>query len=89
MEKKRKSKKADSKQQLFKYKKQRKKVCMLCIDKKELIDYKNISKLKKFVSERGKILSSKLTGCCAKHQRQITRAVKVARGLALLPYVVK
>lgn len=89
MEKKQKPKKADPKQQFFKYKKPKKKMCMFCVDKKEVVDYKNVSKLKKFISERGKILSSKSTGCCAKHQRQITRAIKRARGLALLPYVVK
>lgn len=82
-------KKNDSKYQQPKYRKQRRKICPVCSDQKDPIDYKNISRLRKFISDRGKILSSKTTGCCAKHQRQVTRAIKIARGIALLPYVVK
>ncbi len=66
--------------------KARKKVCAFCVDKIQLIDYKDISKLRKFVSERGKILPRRITGNCAKHQRQLTTAVKRARQIALLPY---
>ncbi|WP_026895387.1 30S ribosomal protein S18 [Clostridiisalibacter paucivorans] len=64
----------------------RKKVCNFCVDKVNHIDYKDINKLKKYVTERGKILPRRITGNCAKHQRQLTRAVKRARNIALLPY---
>lgn len=63
----------------------RKKVCQFCVEKGE-IDYKDITKLKKFVSERSKILPRRVTGTCAKHQRELTTAIKRARHLALLPY---
>lgn len=66
--------------------KARRKVCAFCVDKITLIDYKDISKLRKFVSERGKILPRRISGNCAKHQRQLTSAVKRARQIALLPY---
>ncbi|MBQ8983827.1 MAG: 30S ribosomal protein S18 [Lachnospiraceae bacterium] len=65
----------------------RKKVCAFCADKSAVIDYKDTNRLKKFVSERGKILPRRLTGTCAKHQRAITVAIKRARHLALMPYV--
>ena len=65
----------------------RKKVCQFCADKSEVIDYKDVEKLKKFVTERGKILPKRITGTCAKHQRELTTAVKRARIVALLPYV--
>ncbi len=65
----------------------RKKVCMLCADKIEELDYKDVVRLKKFISERSKILPRRVTGTCAKHQRQVTVAVKRARQIALLPYV--
>lgn len=64
----------------------KKKICGFCVDKVTDIDYKDISKLKKFVSERGKILPRRISGNCAKHQRQMTIAVKRARHIALLPY---
>ena len=64
----------------------KKKVCSLCVDKVESIDYKDVSKLRKFVSERGKILPRRISGNCAKHQRQLTIAVKRARNIALLPF---
>ena len=63
----------------------RKKVCVFC-GKDNVIDYKDTAKLKKYVSERGKILPRRVTGTCAKHQREITVAIKRARHLALLPY---
>ena len=66
----------------------KKKVCMYCADKNLVIDYKDTDKLKKFVSEKGKILPRRVTGLCAKHQREVTTAVKRARHLALLPYTV-
>lgn len=65
----------------------RKKVCQFCAEKIEHIDYKDTARLRKFVSERSKILPRRITGTCAKHQRQVTIAVKRARQIALLPYV--
>ena len=65
----------------------RKKVCQFCADKTETIDYKDTEKLRKFITERGKILPRRVTGTCAIHQRDITTAVKRARIVALLPYV--
>ncbi|MCI8700515.1 MAG: 30S ribosomal protein S18 [Clostridia bacterium] len=69
-----------------KFRKQRKKVCVLCSDKDFNLDYKNIEQLKKFVNEKGKILPRRTTGACAKHQRDITLAIKRARHIAILPY---
>jgi small subunit ribosomal protein S18 len=66
--------------------KPRKRVCNFCVDKVEHIDYKDINKLKKYVTERGKILPRRISGNCAKHQRELTRAIKRARQIALLPY---
>ncbi|MFA5658226.1 MAG: 30S ribosomal protein S18 [Oscillospiraceae bacterium] len=68
-------------------KRARKKVCMFCIDRAEIIDYKDIAKLKKCLSERSKILPRRVTGACAFHQRELTIAIKRARHLALLPYI--
>ncbi len=65
----------------------KKKVCMFCVDKVEAIDYKDTAKLRRFVSERGKIVPRRISGNCAKHQRQLTIAVKRARQIALLPFV--
>lgn len=64
----------------------KKKVCQFCLDKVDHIDYKDTGKLKRFVSERSKILPRRITGTCAKHQRQLTTAIKRARHIALLPY---
>ena len=64
----------------------RKKVCVFC-GKDNVIDYKDTNKLKRYVSERGKILPRRITGNCAKHQRALTVAIKRARHLALMPYV--
>ena len=64
----------------------RKKVCVFCGDKNGEIDYKDVKKLKRYVSERGKILPRRITGNCAKHQRALTVAIKRARHLALMPY---
>ena len=66
----------------------RKKVCAFCADENNVIDYKDVNKLKRYVSERGKILPRRVTGNSAKHQRAITVAVKRARHIALMPYVV-
>jgi len=65
----------------------RKKVCQFCADKCEHIDYKDTAKLRRFLSERGKILPRRTTGTCAAHQRELTEAIKRARQVALLPYV--
>ena len=65
----------------------RKKVCIFCADKVEAIDYKDMARLRKMISERGKILPRRTTGTCAMHQRQLTTAIKRARQVALLPYV--
>lgn len=65
----------------------RKKVCQCCQEKITHIDYKDIARLKKYTTERGKILPRRITGACAKHQRMVTRAIKRARSIALLPYV--
>ncbi len=64
----------------------KKKVCVFCADKTATIDYKEAGKLRKFTSERGKILPRRITGTCAMHQREVTRAIKLARVVALLPY---
>jgi small subunit ribosomal protein S18 len=64
----------------------RKKVCSFCVDKIQSIDYKEIGRLQRYVSERGKILPRRISGNCAKHQRQVTLAVKRARNIALLPF---
>ena len=65
----------------------RRKVCAFCVDKVECIDYKDTAKLKRYMSERSKILPRRTTGTCAMHQRQLTDAIKRARHIALLPYV--
>lgn len=64
----------------------RKKVCVFCQEKAETIDYKDIAKLQKFTSERAKILPRRVTGTCARHQRDLTTAIKRARQIALLSY---
>ncbi|ACZ18888.1 30S ribosomal protein S18 [Thermanaerovibrio acidaminovorans] len=69
-----------------KRRKRRPKVCHFCVDKVEAVDYKEFDKLRKYVTERGKIIPRRVTGTCAKHQRQLTRAIKRARILALLPF---
>lgn len=66
--------------------KSRKKVCAFCVEKAETIDYKDVAKLRKFTSDRAKILPRRVTGTCAKHQRELTTAIKRARQVALLPY---
>lgn len=68
-------------------KRPRKKVCAFCIDKADIIDFKDIPKLRRFMSERAKIVPRRVTGTCARHQRELTIAIKRARHIALLPYV--
>jgi small subunit ribosomal protein S18 len=65
----------------------RRKVCQFCADKTSVIDYKEVAKLRRFISERSKILPRRTTGTCAMHQRELTTAIKRARQIALLPYV--
>ena len=64
----------------------RRKVCQFCVDKVEHIDYKEIARLRRYINERGKILPRRMSGSCAKHQRQLSVAIKRARAIALLPY---
>ena len=64
----------------------RKKVCGFCVDKVESIDYKDVARLRRYISERAKILPRRVTGTCARHQRELTVAIKHARHLALLPF---
>ena len=66
--------------------KPRRKVCTFCVDKIQHIDYKDIARLRRFTSERGKILPRRMSGTCAKHQRQLSTAIKRARQIVLLPY---
>lgn len=65
----------------------RKKVCNFCVDKVEFIDYKEVSKFRRYITEKGKIIPRRQTGTCAKHQRELTNAIKRARFMALIPYV--
>ena len=67
--------------------KPRRKVCQFCVEKVQHIDDKDVARLRRFTSERGKILPRRMTGTCAKHQRQLSTAIKRARTIALMPYV--
>ena len=67
--------------------KPRRKVCAFCVDRIQEIDYKDVPRLRKYLSERAKIVPRRVTGTCAEHQRQLTTAIKRARHIALLPYV--
>ena len=67
--------------------KSRKKVCAFCVEKVEEIDYKDVQKLRKFTSDRAKILPRRISGACAKHQRDLAVAIKRARTMALLSYI--
>ena len=71
----------------FKKMRPRKKVCIFCKNKNQVIDYKDVETLKRFVSPNGKISPRRATGTCAKHQRELARAIKNARFMALLPFV--
>lgn len=64
----------------------RRKVCQFCVDKIETVDYKEIGRLRRYLSERAKILPRRISGNCARHQRQLTVAIKRARQVAMLPY---
>ena len=63
------------------------KVCQFCVDKMEHIDYKDVARLRRYMSERAKILPRRVTGTCARHQRDLTTAIKRARQIALVPFV--
>jgi len=72
---------------MFKYRfSERSRKCIFCEDRAKTIDYKDIELLKRFLTDRGKILPRRFTGNCAKHQREIERAIEMAREMALLPY---
>ncbi len=71
----------------FRPNRRKKKVCAFCADKTSVIDYKDVPRLRKYISERAKILPRRVSGTCAKHQRELTTAIKRARQMALLPYV--
>ena len=77
----------ESNERLQKARRPKRKVCMFCADKVEYIDYKDTAKLRRYVSERGKIVPRRISGNCAKHQRQLTTAIKRARHVALLPFI--
>jgi len=66
----------------------RRKICSFCVEKIDRIDYKEVGRLRRYVTERGKILPRRITGNCARHQRQLTTAIKRARFMALMPYTV-
>lgn len=67
-------------------KRKKRRQCQFCADKMEHIDYKDVNRLRRFITERGKILPRRITGNCARHQRQLTGAIKRSRNMALLPY---
>ena len=75
------------KKKFFKHKQNKKRVCAFCADKNIKIDYKDANRLKKYIAEGGKILPSRQTGTCARHQRELTVAIKRARNMALLPFM--
>lgn len=69
--------------------KRRRRVCVFCEEKQNTMNYKDVNKLRRFVSERGKILPRRITGNCAKHQRAVTVAIKRSRHVSLMPYTVE
>lgn len=66
----------------------KRKVCNFCVDKIQGVEYKDVGRMRRFITERGKILPRRITGNCARHQRQLTRAIKRARIVALMPYTI-
>ncbi|HHT50709.1 MAG TPA: 30S ribosomal protein S18 [Eubacteriaceae bacterium] len=68
------------------YRRPKKKVCSFCVEKVNHVDYKDVRKLSKYITERGKILPRRVSGNCAKHQRQLSTAIKRARSIAFLPF---
>lgn len=81
-----KAEKVERKERPARGRKGRRKVCSFCVDKIDKVDYKDVARLRKCMSERAKILPRRVTGTCARHQRQLTVAIKRARHLALLPF---
>ncbi len=77
---------AEREQRPMRNRKPKKKVCSFCVEKVESIDYKDVAKLRRYTSDRAKILPRRITGTCALHQRQLTEAIKRARHIALLPF---
>ena len=77
---------AEKTERPFKARRAKKKVCVFCVDKVENIDYKDTAKLRRYITERGKIVPRRISGNCAKHQRALTVAIKRARHIALMPY---
>ncbi|MCT4584758.1 MAG: 30S ribosomal protein S18 [Peptostreptococcaceae bacterium] len=73
---------------MVKRRRRRRKVCQFCVNKNAVIDYKESDKLKKYITERGKILPRRISGNCAKHQRELTVEIKRARNIALLPFTI-
>jgi small subunit ribosomal protein S18 len=69
--------------------KPKRRVCSFCVDKIDTIDFKDAGKLRRFITERGKILPRRITGNCARHQRQLTVAIKRARIMALMPFTIE
>ena len=78
---------AEREQKPMRGRKPKKKVCAFCVEKAESIDYKDVAKLRRYISDRAKILPRRITGTCAKHQRELTEAIKRARHVALLPFI--
>ncbi len=76
----------DNNEKFARNRKMRRKVCAFCADRAEFIDYKDTAKLRKYISEKGKIVPRRVLGTCARHQRELTTAIKRARHAALLPY---
>jgi small subunit ribosomal protein S18 len=70
-----------------KFRKPRRKVCMFCVEKANAVEWKAVSKIRKFVTERGKMVPRRTSGNCARHQRMVSAAIKRARHMALIPYV--
>ncbi len=77
---------SEREQRPMRNRKPKKKVCSFCVEKVEHIDYKDVAKLRRYTSDRAKILPRRITGTCALHQRQLTEAIKRARHIALLPF---
>ena len=77
---------SEREQRPMRNRKPKKKVCSFCVEKVEAIDYKDTAKLRRYISDRAKILPRRITGTCALHQRQLTEAIKRARHIALLPF---
>ncbi len=76
----------EKKKQVIKRRAKKRRVCSFCVDKMDVLDYKDLSKFRKFVTDRGKIVPRRNSGVCAKHQRELASAIKRARFIALLPF---